>query len=208
MAGPLRNLRWERFAREYASGESQTSAYIRAGFADTPNARFNASRLANKEPVRARVNELMEQFAEAAVVKVEYLQNPLLPTLRTNPQDLFDEDGRLKPIRNLPREVAATIKTIKFDRKTGNVAEIVLADKVAAAGTLLRSVGAVANSNVNNGVKIGLGERVDRVIQRLSHEDVEILLEAIQALPSDAAQSTDERALEPPAASLDRPTRL
>jgi len=142
MAGPLRNLRWERFCREYASGESLASAYVRAGFADTPNARFNASRLSHKPPVRARINELMEQFAEASAVKLEYLQNQLLPALRTNPQDLF-EAGKLKSIAELPREAAAAIKTIRFDKNTGNVVEVTLTDKVAAAGVLLRSIGAI-----------------------------------------------------------------
>jgi hypothetical protein len=141
MAGPLPNLKWEKFCREYASGESLASAYVRAGYADTRNARFNASRLSNKAPVRARINELLEQFAEASAVKVEYLQHQLLPMLRVNSQDLFDETGKLRPIAELRRDCAAAIKSIKFHKETGHVSEIVLADKIAAAGVLLRSVG-------------------------------------------------------------------
>ena len=117
-------------------------AYERAGFkGDQRWFRFNASRLSNKPAVRARINELLEQFAEACAVKVEYMQQQLLPTLRTNPQDFF-EDGtdKLRSITDLPRDTAAAIKSIKFDKKTGHVVEIVLADKVAAAATLLRSL--------------------------------------------------------------------
>ncbi|SRR5258705_2046575 len=145
MAGPLPNLKWERFAREYASGESLASAYIRAGFADTANARFNASRLRNKPAVRVRIDELMEQFAEASAVKVEYLQHQILPLLRANGQDFFDSAGKLRPIGELQRDCAAAIKSIKFDKKTGTVSEIVLADKIAAASTLLRSVGGLVD---------------------------------------------------------------
>src|SRR5262249_32277700 len=145
MVGPLSNPRWERFSREYASGESLASAYIRAGFADTPNARFNASRLRNKPAVRRRISELMEQFAEASAVKLEYLQHQLLPLLRANGQDLFDSAGKLRPIGELQRDCAAAIKSIKFDKKTGGVSEIVLADKIAAAGVLLRSVGGLVD---------------------------------------------------------------
>jgi hypothetical protein len=142
MSGPLANLKWERFAREYASGESLAAAYVRAGYCDSHNARFNGSRLSNKAPVRERINELLEQFAEASAVKVEYLQHQLLPTLRTNPQDLFEAGtDKLKSITALPREVAAAIKSIKFDKLTGNIVEVTLADKIAAAGVLLRSVG-------------------------------------------------------------------
>jgi hypothetical protein len=144
VAGPLPNLRWERFAREYASGESLARAYVRAGFADTPNARFNASRLSHKPEVRTRINELMEQFAEASAVKLEYLQHQLLPMVRVNSQYLFQSGtDKLQSIANMPREVAAAIKSIKFDKETGKVIEITLADKIAAAGMLLRSIGAL-----------------------------------------------------------------
>lgn len=143
---PLPNPRWERFSREYASGESLASAYIRAGFADTVNARFNASRLRNKPAVRNRISELMEQFAEASAVKLEYLQHQLLPLLRANAQDLFDPAGKLRPIAELQRDCAAAIKSIRFDKKTGCVSEIVLTDRIAAAGVLLRSVGGLIDN--------------------------------------------------------------
>jgi phage terminase small subunit len=143
MSGPLQNLRHERFCREYASGETLASSYVRAGFKDSPNARYNGSRLRNTPACRERINELMEQFAEQAAVKVEYLQAQLLPALRSNAQDLFDDTGELKPVTALQRECSAAIKSIKFDRKTGKVSEIVLADKIAAAGLLLRSIGAI-----------------------------------------------------------------
>jgi hypothetical protein len=181
MAGPLRNLRWERFAREYASGESLASAYARAGFGgDDRWHRFNASRLSNKPPVRQRIDELMEQFAEASALKVEYLQAQLLPALRTNTQDLFEPGtDKLKSIADLPREVAAAIKAVKFDKKTGEVVEITLTDKVAAAGVLLRSVGAIKDAAItNNNVNANttqLGDRLDRVMARLAADDQRLL---------------------------------
>src|SRR5262249_48190995 len=101
--------------------------------------------LRNKPAVRRRISELMEQFAEASAVKLEYLQHQLLPLLRANGQDLFDSAGKLRPIGELQRDCAAAIKSIKFDKKTGGVSEIVLADKIAAAGVLLRSVGGLVD---------------------------------------------------------------
>jgi Terminase small subunit len=148
MAGPLQNLRWERFAREYASGESLPSAYKRAGFDKAGKyAKFNASRLRNKAAVKARIDELLEQFAERAAVGVEYLQHQLLPLLRVNAQDLYGPDGRLRPVTDLEREIGAAIKSIKY--KDGYVSEVVLADKIAAAGMLLRSIGIGDGASVN-----------------------------------------------------------
>jgi Terminase small subunit len=99
--------------------------------------------LRNKPAVKARINELLEEFAETAALKVEYLQAQILPTLRTNTQDLFDDDGHLKPITSLPRETASAVKAVKFDKQTGNVIEVVLADKIGAAITLLKRVGVI-----------------------------------------------------------------
>jgi phage terminase small subunit len=84
MPGPLKNVKHERFCREYASGETLASAYVRAGYKDSPNARYNGSRLRNTLACRDRINELMQLFADQAVVKVEYIQSQILPVLQTN----------------------------------------------------------------------------------------------------------------------------
>jgi hypothetical protein len=80
----------------------------------------------------ARIDELMCEFADAAKVKVEFLQERLLPILEASAQDLFDEAGNLKPVATLQRDCAAAIKSIKFDRKTGKVS-LRPADVVAEA---------------------------------------------------------------------------
>jgi hypothetical protein len=141
MAGPLQNAKHERFCREFATGETLSAAYVRAGYTDSRNARFNASRLRNTPACRERINELMAQFADAATVKVQYLQASIVPILQASALDFFDETGKLKPLATLQRECASAIKALKFDRKTGKLTEIVLADKIAAANTLLRSIG-------------------------------------------------------------------
>jgi Terminase small subunit len=160
MAGPLQNLRWERFSREYASGESLVSAYKRAGFDRAGKyAKFNASRLRNKPAVKARIDELMEQFAERTAVGVEYLQHQLLPLLRVNAQDLYGPGGRLRPVADLEREIGAAIKSIKY--KDGTISEVVLADKIAAAGMLLRSIGIGDGTSVNVAAIAASGEITD-----------------------------------------------
>jgi hypothetical protein len=58
---------------------------VRAGFADTKSANFNGSRLKSTPACRARIDELMREFADAAEVKVEYLQERLLAMLEASP---------------------------------------------------------------------------------------------------------------------------
>src|SRR5882672_9005224 len=182
MAGPLQNLRHERFCREYASGESLASAYVRAGFKDSPNARFNGSRLRNRADVRVRIDELQEMFAEQAAVKIEYLQERMLPLVRANAADLFDESGKLRPVTDLQRDFSSAIVSIKF--KDGEVSEIRLADKVAAGNVLLRSIGAINDGNVN--IDIGdLGSRLDRALARTQPEDARQLADVIEAIANE-----------------------
>jgi phage terminase small subunit len=63
--GSLHNLRWERFAQEYAAGQSLEASYRRAGFEQPMKyARFNAAALRDKPFVKARIVELMAERAE------------------------------------------------------------------------------------------------------------------------------------------------
>jgi hypothetical protein len=55
----LRNPRWELFAQGLADGKLQTDAYKDAGF--KPGNRASPSRLAAKQEIRQRVNELMRE---------------------------------------------------------------------------------------------------------------------------------------------------
>jgi Terminase small subunit len=188
MAGPLPNRKWEIFAREYASGESLSVAYIRAGYLDSRNARFNASRLSHKRTVRERIQELKDQFAEASGIKKEYLQHALLPTIRANPQDLFvDGTDKLKSIGDLPREVAAAIKTIKFDKKTGNIVEVSLADKVSAVGVLLRSIGGLIDN-----VQMSNSENMTDEQAYIAALESAVKLLGVLGLPPDAMKPLNE----------------
>jgi hypothetical protein len=159
MSGPLKNPRWERFAVEYAAGETMEAAY-KAGFTEAKGpARQHAHRLLQRPDVRARVNELMEQYAAQVGVNLAYLQHQMAQILRVNPLDLFDANGNLKAINEMPREIGYAIKSIKRCRQTGAVTEIQLADKIGAANVLLRSL--FGPDTINNAVMVQLGERLD-----------------------------------------------
>jgi phage terminase small subunit len=147
LQGMLMNRKHEIFARELAAGEGLEASYLTAGYKPGRSARFNASRLRNRPDVRQRVEELLQQFAEHTAVRLEYLQRAILPALQTNAQDLFEPGtDKLKSITSLPREVAASIKSVKFDRGTGRIKEITLTDKIAVAGLLMKSIGAIQDN--------------------------------------------------------------
>jgi phage terminase small subunit len=164
----LENEKHEIFARELALGEGLEVSYLAAGYRPSPSARFNVSRLKAQPHVKKRIDELMAELAIQAAPQIEFLQGQLLPLLQANVRDLFDSANRLRLISDLPRELTAAIKSVKFDRQTGNVTEIVMADKVSVATVLLRSIGALAEASFNVGIDIHtqLGVRLDAAIAR------------------------------------------
>jgi|HubBroStandDraft_6_1064221.scaffolds.fasta_scaffold665271_1 hypothetical protein len=135
------NRRRELFAQELAACTPQATAYVLVGFKDSKWARFNASKLAHDPVVAARVRELQNQFADRAGLQAAYIQRQLLPLVEANPKDLYNADGSLRPIVDLPRELAKAVKKVKLDPKTGRVVEITLHSPTEAGNLLLRSIG-------------------------------------------------------------------
>jgi phage terminase small subunit len=70
---PLDNPRWERFAQELAKGQSQTGAYLAAGYRGDKSPATAASRLLTNVKILERVRELQERSADRAEVTVESL---------------------------------------------------------------------------------------------------------------------------------------
>jgi hypothetical protein len=146
------------FAIEVAAMAPLASAYVAAGYADTPWAMYNANRLAHTPEVAARIDELLTQFAERSGIYAEYIQRKLLPIVEANHADLFEGD-RLKPIDSLPRTLSAAISKVKVD-ESGAVVEIALADKIAAGNVLLRSLGSIREGGEAANVNISQVTRV------------------------------------------------
>jgi hypothetical protein len=149
----LKNRRRERFALEIASMTPPGKAYTESGFKASPWAPYNASKLMHDPAVAARIDELRTVIGDRAGIHAEYIQRQLLPLIEANAQDLFATADRiggkrdtLRPISELPRDLAAAIKKIKCDPETGMVTEVDLYNKTEAGNVLLRSVGAMTDN--------------------------------------------------------------
>src|SRR5271154_3986872 len=94
----LASRKRETFAIEVAAMTPLASAYVAAGYRDTPWARYNASKLAHVPEVARRIDELQAEFADRSGIRAEYIQRQLLPLVEANPKDLFkpvcDEAGK------------------------------------------------------------------------------------------------------------------
>jgi len=145
----LRNTRHERFAREVAALSPLATAYREAGFGGDPRWHpFNASKLANKPRVRARIDQLRLEFEKMSAIHVDYVRHQLLRIVEADPKDLYERDPddplgkkhRLRPISELPAHVAKAISRVRIDPDTGLPVDIQFASKCEASATLLRSL--------------------------------------------------------------------
>jgi hypothetical protein len=170
----LASRKRETFAIEVAAMTPLASAYVAAGYRDTPWARYNASKLAHVPEVAKRIDELQAEFADRSGIRAEYIQRQLLPLVEANSRDLFEPvcdaagkitGDKLKSISELPRHLTAAISKIKCDPETGAVVEIALANKTEAGNVLLRSVGGIVERHEHD--ISGIGARLSAALARL-----------------------------------------
>jgi hypothetical protein len=145
----LRNTKQERFARGVAALEPLATAYREAGYGGDPRWHpFNASRLANTPPVKARIDELRTEFERLSAIHVEYIRAKLLELIEVDAKELYEPDPndltgrrlRLRSLTELPTRLSRAISGVKLDPVTGAPVEIKFAGKVEAAAALLRSL--------------------------------------------------------------------
>jgi hypothetical protein len=200
MGERLRNTRHERFAREVAALTPLATAYREAGFGGDPRWHpFNASKLANKPKVRARIEELRLEFERMSAINVEYVRHKLLRILDADPRELYELDPddptgkrhRLRSISDLPGHLASAIARLKIDPETGEAVDIVFAGKNEAAATLLRSLpgGSIERHEhvAPDGEVMG---QIEKVLGQMLGGDAKLLSELQRALAAgDTKQS-------------------
>lgn len=109
----LKNLKWEKFAQEYAKNPNAKQAYRKAGYrcADS-SAETNANRLLRKDQVKARVRELSEKAESDAILSITQIKEYLSGVVTGSDLDeqlTTDEMGEIKrtPVRRQTNQIKA-----------------------------------------------------------------------------------------------------
>jgi hypothetical protein len=186
----LANRRHELFCLEVASGAPLATAYVAAGYREGRgyDRRHNASRLRNQPHIKERVNELLAQSAERAVVGIGWVQLQLL--------DVVNGKVPSKTVTNSKGEKEET-----FDRQ-GALA--VLARTLGAGGadvtvTATAAASASAEIDVRDMSSAELARRISSIIEDAARADGAI----IDVTP--AASSIDQAA--PASTPIAMPTK-
>lgn len=104
------------FVEQYVIDNNATQAAIRAGYAPT-HATSQGYMLLQKPHVQAAIDELKEKISATINLTVERVLRNLLRLAELDVRDLFDKDGKLRPVCDLPGELARTISgfEVTFD---------------------------------------------------------------------------------------------
>ena len=159
--------RQRRFCREYIVDEVGGRAARRAGY--TPSsADTRASNLLDRADVQEEIRRLRSEQTERLEIKSDVVLRELWKIATANAADLFDDNGNIKPLSQLPRSLTSAVRAVKR-RATGpegtiEALEISFWDKVKALEILARSLGLLQdNTNVRfpDGVPKELAEMTE-----------------------------------------------
>lgn len=174
----------ELFAREYLVDLNGLQAGIRAGY--TPlSAKRNSTRLLKHPSIKAFIEKETKKKAEKLELSAEVILAELLSLAKSDIRKIFNEDGTLKPISEIPDSIAQAISGIEideifeYDEKgdkiwTGYTKKVKLWDKPKALELLARHLSLLndkleVNHNFNFADKIKEARERFRDAIRTSH---------------------------------------
>lgn len=117
------------FAKEYLIDLNATQAAIRAGYSEK-TARQQGEQLLSKLDIAAEIQKGMDKRAAKIEITAEKVLQEIAKLSFANLQDFYNENGSLKEIHTLPRDVAAALSSSKVNlTEACAVQEIKLHDK-------------------------------------------------------------------------------
>lgn len=131
------------FCREYiANNMNGTKAAISAGYSKK-TAREQATRLLSKVHIRQKVDALKAERCKEVDVTAQRIIEELAKMAFANVANIYDDQGRLLPIHEMPEDVAACLQEVTEGvDKEGNVQrKYKMADKKATLELLGRYLG-------------------------------------------------------------------
>jgi phage terminase small subunit len=114
MARPDLNPRQRRFVREYLIDLNATQAAIRAGYA-SKHADVAGSQLLGNPKIKAAVDAQKKRREEKLEIKADDVLRELLRVARSDIAELYDEDGQLKPVHEMPENARRAIAGLEVE---------------------------------------------------------------------------------------------
>lgn len=116
------NEQQQRFVAEYLKDLNATKAAERAGYSKK-GAGQSAHKLLKNTEIRALIDKAQQKRLDAAELSAARTLEEMRRLAFSNVQDLFDEQGELRPIHTLTREQAACIASLEIIMKNATAGD-------------------------------------------------------------------------------------
>lgn len=151
----------ERFCHEYLIDFHQTNAAIRAGY-PAKSAHVAASKLVKNGKILARIAEIRAAASAKTGVSLERTLDQLGAMAYADPAEMYDVDGNLKSVKDMPVHLRRAIVAIEVDEitnpLTGDVTSITkkikLAPKDKATDMILKHLGEYKKDNAQKQTQV------------------------------------------------------
>jgi phage terminase small subunit len=164
---PALSEKQRRFVDVYMNTTNPTRAAVEAGYSKKA-AKSVAYGLLRNESVQCLIQERASKRAQRMDLRGDDILYGLLRIARFNPKHIFNDNGTMKPLSQIPDEVAEAIAGLKF--KDGHLEEIKLPDKVRSFELLGKHKRLFADVQVVEG-ELTLRERIARGRRRSKEKD-------------------------------------
>jgi len=141
-----------RFCEEYIIDLNGTQAAIRSGYSER-TATVVASENLTKPNVQNYIKQLQAEIQERNKITVDELVRTLASFVRLDPKDMFDENGMVKNLNDMPeaaRKCIAELKVMEIssvDGPIGVMKNIKLPSKLEAIEKLMKHLGGYEKDN-------------------------------------------------------------
>lgn len=183
-----------------ANGENATQAAIQAGFSPR-SAHTSAYRMLRKAEVVDAIAKRRAELANRYKLTTDAVLAECARIVYSDPRRLFDEAGRLRAVKDLEPEVAATVASIEIKDARGDepaTTKVRLWDKNAAIDKAMRYLGLYEADNRQRGPFAGLVDRMSPA--ELEHVE-RFVKEALGALAGHAEGAAGAAAERPEGAA-------
>ena len=116
------NQKQKAFIREYVKDFNATQAAIRAGYSKK-TAGSQSFDLMQKPEIQDEIAEAVKNASESAEVTVERVLKELSAIAFVDPADIFNDDGTLKPLSQIPEQARRAIAGLEI-KTSGEDSEI------------------------------------------------------------------------------------
>jgi terminase small subunit-like protein len=125
------NVRHKKFIEEYLKHGNGSKAVIACGMSAN-GASVTANRFLKDPRIAAEIARRRSVSEKRAELNAEMVMSELRNLVASNPKDFYDEHGNLKPINELPDDVAKTISSLEMAEKGSGVKKLKTHSKLGA----------------------------------------------------------------------------